>query len=51
MAEGFDVKSLSQDLVEKNMRRERAKLVEKWDKTPLLKGLTDTRRKYLLWLP
>jgi hypothetical protein len=34
---------LSQDIVRKNMKQERTRLVEKWEKTKLLNGLEDSR--------
>jgi hypothetical protein len=35
--------ALSQDIVARNMRKERTRLVEKWEKTKLLNGLEDKR--------
>ena len=44
MAEGFDLSGLTKDVVERNIRKERKRLTEKWNRTGLLKGLEDNRR-------
>ncbi len=40
----LDFTKLSEDIVKRNMQNESKRLVEKWDRTGLLKGLTDTQR-------
>ncbi len=40
----LDFAKLSEDIVKRNMQKESRRLTEKWDKTGLLKGLTDHQR-------
>lgn len=46
----FDLKQLSENMQQRNMRQERTALVEKWSKTGLLRGLDGLRRENMAQL-